>query len=83
MLKTIFEDGTYFNNDGIRVKASLPEMMDEMKELTDFIRTSSDLIFKGYQNQVDCLEHFMKRYFEVQSAIKNSQYIEVNPYGNL
>lgn len=81
---TIFKDGTYFNKNGEMEKASLPEMLDELKELTDLIERSAGLSLRGYaSDQVYCTQVFMERYIEVQNAIDNGNYKEVNPYGNL
>lgn len=83
MLKTIFEDGTYYVRKGERVQATLPEMLDELRELSHFIRLTSSSVDQGSEYMIDCMETFMERYRRVQKAIANGKYKEVNPYGNL
>ena len=46
MLKTIFEDGTYYVN-GSMIQATLPEMLDELRELSHLIRLSSSSVDRG------------------------------------
>lgn len=83
MLKTIFEDGTYYVKGGQLVQATLPEMLDELRELSHFIRISSSSVDEGSEYMIDVMETFMNRYKTVQKAIANGKYKEVNPYGNL
>lgn len=83
MLKTIFEDGTYYVKGGKLVQATLPEMLDELRELSHFIRISSSSVDEGSEYMIDVMETFMNRYKTVQKAIANGKYKEVNPYGNL
>lgn len=83
MLKTIFEDGTYYVKGGQLVQATLPEMLDELRELSHFIRISSSSVDEGSEYMIDVMETFINRYKTVQKAIANGKYKEVNPYGNL
>lgn len=79
MLKTIFEDGTYYVK-GSLIKATLPEMLDELRELSHFIHLSSSSVDKGDESMIRCMETFMRRYRTVQKAITDGKYKEVNPY---
>lgn len=80
MLKTIFADGTYYGKDFKLVQATLPEMLDELRELSHFIRISSSSVDEGYEYMIDSMETFMERYRKVQKAITDGKYKEVNSY---
>ena len=80
MLKTIFEDGLYYNKDVKLIRATLPEMLDELKELTHLIRLCAVSVDDGDPGMIDCLESFMNSYRIVQKAISNGKYKEVNSY---
>lgn len=82
MLKTIFEDGTYYVK-GSRIQATLPEMLDELRELSHFIHLSSSSVDKGSEDMIDCMVTFMHRYRRVQKAIDDGKYKEANPYGTV
>lgn len=82
MLKTIFEDGTYYVK-GSMLQATLPEMLDELRELTHFIRLCAVSVDNGDPGMIDCLETFMSSYRTVQKAISDGKYKEVNPYGTV
>ena len=82
MLKTIFADGTYYVK-GSYIQATLPEMLDELRELSHFIRLSSSSVDKGYEDMIGCMETFMRRYRTVQKAIADGKYKETNPYGTV
>ena len=82
MLKTIFEEGTYYVK-GSMIKATLPEMLDELRELSHFIRLSSSSVDKGSEDMISCMETFMRRYRTVQKAITDGKYKETNPYGTV
>lgn len=79
MLKTIFEDGTYYVK-GSMIKATLPEMLDELRELSHLIRLSSSSVDKGSEDMIHCMETFMHRYKTVQKAITDGKYKEFNNY---
>ena len=79
MLKTIFEDGTYYVK-GSMIQATLPEMLDELRELSHFIRLSSSSVDKGDESMIHCMETFMRRYRTVQKAITDGKYKEINNY---
>lgn len=79
MLKTIFADGTYYVK-GSYIQATLPEMLDELRELSHLIRLSSSSVDKGSEDMIDCMETFMRRYRTVQKAITDGKYKETNPY---
>ena len=79
MLKTIFADGTYYVR-GSYIQATLPEMLDELRELSHLIRLSSSSVDRGSKAMIDCLETFMNRYRTVQKAITDGKYKETNPY---
>jgi len=83
MLKHIFEDGTYYVRKGELIQATLPEMLDELRELSHFIRLTSSSVDEGSEYMIDHMETFMTRYRRVQKAITDGKYKEVNPYGNL
>lgn len=83
MLKTIFEDGTYYCEGGKLVQATLPEMLDELRELSHFIRISSSSVDEGSEYMIDVMETFMNRYRTVQKAITDGKYEETNPYGTV
>ena len=82
MLKTIFADGTYYVK-GSYIQATLPEMLDELKELSHLIRLSSSSVDRGSEDMIHCMETFMNRYRTVQKAITEGKYKETNPYGTL
>lgn len=82
MLKTIFEDGTYYVK-GSMLQATLPEMLDELRELSHFIHLSSSSVDEGDPGMIDCMETFMNRYRRVQKAINDGKYKETNPYGTV
>lgn len=79
MLKTIFEDGTYYVK-GSMIKATLPEMLDELRELTHFIRLCAVSVDNGDPTMIGCLETFMRSYRAVQKAISNGKYQEADSY---
>lgn len=79
MLKTIFEDGTYYVK-GSMIQATLPEMLDELRELSHLIHLSSSSVDKGSEDMIVCMETFMNRYRRVQKAINDGKYKEVNSY---
>ena len=82
MLKTIFADGTYYVK-GSYIQATLPEMLDELKELSHLIRLSSSSVDRGSEDMIHCMETFMNRYRTVQKAITEGKYKETNPYGTV
>lgn len=82
MLKTIFADGTYYVK-GSYIQATLPEMLDELRELSHLIRLSSSSVDKGSEDMIACMETFMNRYRTVQKAITDGKYKENNPYGTV
>jgi len=82
MLKTIFADGTYYVK-GSYIQATLPEMLDELRELSHFIRLSSSSVDRGSEDMIDCMETFIRQYRTVQKAITEGKYKETNPYGTL
>lgn len=79
MLKTIFADGTYYVK-GSYIQATLPEMLDELRELSHLIRLSSSSVDKGSEDMIHCMETFMHRYRTVQKAITDGKYKEINNY---
>lgn len=79
MLKTIFADGTYYVK-GSYIQATLPEMLDELRELLHLIRLSSSSVDRGSEDMIHCMETFMNRYRTVQKAITDGKYKESNPY---
>lgn len=83
MLKTIFEDGTYYGKGFVHIQATLPEMLDELRELSHFIRISSASVDEGSEYMIDSMETFMDRYRTVQKAITDGKYKETNPYGTV
>lgn len=83
MLKHIFDDGTYYIRTGELVQATLPEMLDELRELSHFIRITSSSVDQGSEYMIDTMETFMNRYRRVQKAIADGKYKEVNPYGTV
>lgn len=83
MLKTIFEDGTYYVKKGKMVQATLPEMLDELRELSHLIHLSSSSVDEGTEYMIDIMETFMDRYRRVQKAITDGKYKETNPYGTV
>ena len=82
MLKTIFADGTYYVK-GSYIQATLPEMLDELREISHLIRLSSSSVDKGSEDMIHCMETFMNRYRTVQKAITDGKYKETNPYGTV
>lgn len=82
MLKTIFEDGTYYVK-GSLLQATLPEMLDELRELTYLIKLCATSVDDGDPDMIDCLESFMRSYSRVQQAISRGKYQEVNNYGTV
>lgn len=83
MLKTIFEDGTYYGKGFVHIQATLPEMLDELRELSHFIRISSASVDEGSEYMIDSMETFMDRYRTVQKAITDGKYKETDPYGTV
>ena len=79
MLKTIFADGTYYVK-GSYIQATLPEMLDELRELSHFIYLASSSVDKGDESMISCMETFMRRYRTVQKAITDGKYKEINNY---
>ena len=79
MLKTIFADGTYYVK-GSYIQATLPEMLDELRELSHLIHLSSSSVDKGDESMIRCMDTFMNRYRRVQKAITDGKYKEINNY---